>query len=631
MKANPIDVSIVIVSWNTREILRDCLRSVYDHAGDVRAEVIVVDNASSDGSSEMVEAEYPQARLIRNGDNRGFAAANNQGMVAAEGRYYLLLNSDTVVTDSAIAMSVAFADAHPDAGLVGCRTVFGDGRLQRNCYMFPSLLNLSLALTKLNKAFRRTRFFGRQRLSWWDYNSARTVDAIAGCFMLARREAVEQAGLMDETYFMYSEDTDWCWRFGRQGWKTMYTPDALIVHLRGASSSQCEADMGVYARRSLLMFFERKSGKPARWMANGMYLAASLARVSYLALTRMFGSGKGEDPQGKFELAVATLRYHSLGRLPVSPQSKLREDGMTISSQLKRIIKLVVSAGYWPASGIVGVVRRAFGGGGQPTGVVLYYHGVSKAELPSFRWQMEYLKQRSRVVRVSEMVMMSSPGRTVCVTFDDGLDNVRTNALGVLGELDLPAMIFAVSGNLGRIPAWEMPVGHPDADVPLMTGKHLKALPRSTIEIGSHTVTHADLSALDISDVRREISESRLELEALLGTDIGMLSVPYGTFNADTLRVAREAGYEHVLTSEPRVYSGCGGAFEIGRFKVSPHDWRIEFRLKVAGAYGWLPSGCRTSRHWKGDPRRRSSACEGSRNTQNHCETPLEPARAVSR
>ena len=135
------DVTIIIVNWNTRVILRDCLRSVYQNAGSVDFEVIVVDNASSDGSVEMVRAEFDKVQLIANSDNRGFAAANNQGMAVATGRYVLLLNSDTIVLDGAIAKSVAFADAHPDAAVVGCRVLNPDRSLQPTCFMYPSVLN----------------------------------------------------------------------------------------------------------------------------------------------------------------------------------------------------------------------------------------------------------------------------------------------------------------------------------------------------------------------------------------------------------------------------------------------------------------------------------------------------------
>ncbi len=310
------DVSIIIVNWNTKALLRDCLRSVYDCAGDVGFEIIVVDNASADGSPDVVEEEFPDVRLIRNAGNVGFAAANNQGMRIAEGRYLLLLNSDTRVLDGAIAKSVRFADAHPDAGIVGCRTLRETGLVQFNCYRFPSLFNLALSLTGLPRCFPRNRFFGRHRFTWWDYDTPRIVDAVAGCFMLARREAVAEVGLMAEDYFMYSEDTDWCWRFKRHGWKTMYTPDAVIEHVRAGSSSKAATNMYVIERRSLLMFLERKSGTLTRWIANAMFAAGALTRLATLGLARAFGLSKGAGSDAQWEKSTAAARFHVLGRLP---------------------------------------------------------------------------------------------------------------------------------------------------------------------------------------------------------------------------------------------------------------------------------------------------------------------------
>ncbi len=319
-----IDVSIVIVSWNTRDILRDCLRSIRESAGCVAFEIILVDNNSADGSADMVAAEFPDVRLIRNAENLGFAAGNNQGIVVARGRYVLLLNSDTVVLDGAIAAAVRFADAHPQAAIVGCHTRGPTGNLQYNCYLFPSLLNLALSLTRLQTMFWHHRFVGRSRFGWWDYESVREVDAVAGCFMLARKAAIDQVGPMCEEYFMYSEDTDWCWRFHRAGWKVMYTPDATIRHLGRCSSSQAAADMHLLERRSLLMFLEKKSGKLARWAANLMFCVASMARLAVVGVQRLVGGRAAESARQQWALSLAALRFHFLGRLPGPERASIR-------------------------------------------------------------------------------------------------------------------------------------------------------------------------------------------------------------------------------------------------------------------------------------------------------------------
>ena len=255
------DVSVIIVSWNTRTLLQDCLRSVYEQPGELGFEVIVIDNASTDGSVEMVKTDFPQASLIENCENRGFAAANNQGIAAAKGRYVLLLNSDTIVLDNAIGKAAAFAESHPEAAVVGCRVLNADRTLQRTCFMFPSILNMLLSSTYLYKLLPRSRFFGREQMTWWDRDDVRQVDVVTGCFMLVRRQAVEQVGPMDEQFFVYGEETDWCYRFKRAGWKALFTPEAEIVHLGGQSSRQAPLEMSLQLRASVLQFMHKHHGR----------------------------------------------------------------------------------------------------------------------------------------------------------------------------------------------------------------------------------------------------------------------------------------------------------------------------------------------------------------------------------
>jgi GT2 family glycosyltransferase len=253
-------VSVIIVNWNTRDILRDCLRSVYEQTRGISFEVIVIDNASSDGSVAMVKAEFPQVVLIENRDNRGFAAANNQGMAIARGRYCLLLNSDTVVLDGAIQKTIAFADQHPKAAVVGCRVLNRDLTLQPTCFMFPSVLNMFLSMSYLYKAFPRSRFFGREFMTGWNRNDIRSVETVTGCFMLVRREAIEPVGVMDEGFFMYAEETDWCRRFQQAGWVNLFYPDAHIIHLGGQSTQQIKPQMTLQLRAGILQYIRKHDG-----------------------------------------------------------------------------------------------------------------------------------------------------------------------------------------------------------------------------------------------------------------------------------------------------------------------------------------------------------------------------------
>jgi hypothetical protein len=258
---NEPEVTIIIVSWNTREILGNCLRSVYESAGAVDFHVIVVDNASADGSADMVARDFPQVQLLANPDNRGFAAANNQGMALARGRYVLLLNSDTIVLDRAIEKTVAFAAEHPRAAVVGCRVRNADRTVQNSCFLFPSALNLLLSSTYAYKLFPRSRFCGREQMTHWDRHDAREVEVISGCFMLVRREAIEQVGRMDEAFFMYAEETDWCYRFRRGGWTVMFTPAGEIIHLGGVSSRQAASKMRLQLAGSILFFLKKHKSR----------------------------------------------------------------------------------------------------------------------------------------------------------------------------------------------------------------------------------------------------------------------------------------------------------------------------------------------------------------------------------
>ena len=260
-----MDVSVIIVNWNTKVLLRDCLRSVFATTRALSLDVIVVDNASSDDSVAMVEREFPQVKLVRNTANRGFAAANNQGIALAEGRYCLLLNSDTVVLGDVIGASVRFADDHSDVAVVGCRVLNADRSLQPTCFMYPSLLNMLLSSSYLYKLSPRSRFFGRERMTWWDRADERDVEVVTGCYMLVRREAIDQVGRLDEDFHMYGEETDWCYRFREKGWRVTFAPVGEIVHFGGASSGQVREKMALQLKGSVLLFL-KKHGGPIRYV-----------------------------------------------------------------------------------------------------------------------------------------------------------------------------------------------------------------------------------------------------------------------------------------------------------------------------------------------------------------------------
>ena len=241
---NTPDLAIVIVSWNTRDLLGDCLTSVYANNG-AAFQVCVVDNASTDGSPEMVEREFPQTRLIRNLRNSGFAHANNLGLksfgcgeAAANGapRYALLLNSDTITPPDAFAQMVAFLDACPEGGVAGPKLVRLDGSLDMACRRsFPTPEVSFYRLFGLSKLFPHSARFGRYNLTYLDADQLTEVDSVNGAFMLVRTQAMEQAGLLDETFFFGGEDLDWSFRIKAAGWKVYYNPSVVVRHVKRAS------------------------------------------------------------------------------------------------------------------------------------------------------------------------------------------------------------------------------------------------------------------------------------------------------------------------------------------------------------------------------------------------------------
>jgi GT2 family glycosyltransferase len=251
------DLTVCIVSWNTCADLRQCLASVFACEGEVAFEVIVVDNASTDGSPDMVRREFPAAQLIANPVNLGYAVANNQALRLARGRYRLLLNSDTVVHGGALAAMVRFMDARPDAAAVGPRILNPDQTLQYSCRRFPRLATGLFRKVPLGRLIPDNRWNREYLMSDWRHDAVREVDWISGAAMCLRPQALEQVGLLDEGYYMYCEDLDWCYRARQAGWKIYYLPQAVVTHAIGRSSDQRPLRMVAEFHRSMLRFYRK--------------------------------------------------------------------------------------------------------------------------------------------------------------------------------------------------------------------------------------------------------------------------------------------------------------------------------------------------------------------------------------
>ncbi len=277
-------LSIIIVNWNTRELLAQCLESVrrdLDHTPDagpssstLAAEVIVVDNASSDGSAEAVREHFPWVHLVQNVHNMGFARANNQGLQAAVGRHLLLLNSDTVVHPGALSTLVKFIDAHPGAGACGARLLNADGSLQHACHPMLTPEREFWRLLFLERIWPQATY----PMADWSTEVACPVDAIKGACLLLRRTALDQIGLLDEEYFMYTEEVDLCRRLNLGGWELWYVPQAVVTHYGGASSSQMADAMYLQLYRSKLQFYRKFGGEPAAHRARLLFSTAYAGR-----------------------------------------------------------------------------------------------------------------------------------------------------------------------------------------------------------------------------------------------------------------------------------------------------------------------------------------------------------------
>jgi len=281
------DVSIIIVSFNTRDLLRQCLNSVIEEASSLRSEIIVVENASTDGSAEMVEREFAEVQLIRSEVNLGFGNANNVALEQASGRYFVLLNSDAFLAPGALALALRHMDAHPDCALGGALLVSRDGTWQPSARTFHSVLGDAIVLTGLSGKFPKSRLFGRFDRTWADANLATTVDWVPGAFSIIRPDALRKVGRFDPAFFLYYEEVDLCLRLKRAGYKVWYWPDVVVTHIGGESSRQLKtlefsgaaAQVALWRMRSTLLYYRKHQGirvHLALWMERMLYTVVVL-------------------------------------------------------------------------------------------------------------------------------------------------------------------------------------------------------------------------------------------------------------------------------------------------------------------------------------------------------------------
>ncbi|MDR3706659.1 MAG: glycosyltransferase family 2 protein [Capsulimonadaceae bacterium] len=272
-------LSICIVNWNTRDYLSACLESIEAYPpADEACETIVVDNASIDGSVEMLRARFPSVVLIANAHNAGYAGGNNQALAAATGDRLLLLNPDVVLEAATLTRALEFLDTHPDAGLVGARQIQPDGATQHSVRGFPAPAAITWEVLGLGRLFPRSRRFASYMMRGFDYDRATEVDQPMGTFLLARREVYDAIGGMDESFPIFFNEVDWCYRAKQAGWKIYYTPDARLVHYGGGSTRQAPKPAMIReSHRSMIRFFDKHYRKTMSPLAYRLAVEAILA------------------------------------------------------------------------------------------------------------------------------------------------------------------------------------------------------------------------------------------------------------------------------------------------------------------------------------------------------------------
>jgi GT2 family glycosyltransferase len=305
------DIAVIIVSWNTRDYLRSCLASLREPPPGRSLEVIVVDNASADGSPDMVAAEFPEVKLIRAPGNLGFARANNLGIRASASRYVCLVNSDVKLLDDCLGRLAGFMDRNPGAGMCGPRVLNADLTLQSSCRRLPGLWNNACYALGLPRLFPRSEFFGGEHMLFFNHDETRAVEALVGCFILVRRQAMEEVGLLDEGFFIYAEDVDWCKRFHDAGWEVVFYPEARAIHYRGGSSAADPRRFALEQQRAVMRFWRKHHGSLRTWLAAMLH--------AWLLTARLLAAGLRLPAAGKSRAAVRESMRRNLACLVALP------------------------------------------------------------------------------------------------------------------------------------------------------------------------------------------------------------------------------------------------------------------------------------------------------------------------
>ena len=269
-----MSISIIIVNYNASRLLKDCIDSIYREATTVPFDIWVADNDSTDTSVPMVRQNFPHVNLIENKENVGFAKANNQAIKKCTGDYILLLNPDTIVLQNAVEKTVDFMDENSTIGICGCKVLNEDGTLQFACRRsIPTPGVAFFRLTGLSRLFPNSKVMAKYNLTYLNPNEANEVDAVSGAFLMVRKQVVDNIGTLDERFFMYGEELDWCLRTKKAGWKVMYYPDAEIIHYKGECSKHNSRKAAFEFYRSMYLFHKKHFADNYNPIINGIIYA----------------------------------------------------------------------------------------------------------------------------------------------------------------------------------------------------------------------------------------------------------------------------------------------------------------------------------------------------------------------
>ncbi len=298
-ETTPVDVSVCIVTYKARDLLRDCLCSLAANTQLASLEVIVVDNGSGDGVGEMLQQEFPTVRFIQNQGNEGYTRPNNQALQISRGRYLLLLNPDTLILPEAIDRLVDFLEGHPEAGVCGPKVLNPDLTLQKPCRRGESRPWAVISyFTGLSRLFPKSRLFGEYLMNYMDEDLLHQVAGVSGSCMLIRREVTDQIGFLDERFFAYQEDADFCFRTRQAGWKIYYVPQAQIIHYGGMGGSRVQPYRSIYQwHRSYFLYYRKNLAKDYFFAFNWLYYGAMLLKFGLAVLLNLLHKGKFAPPR----------------------------------------------------------------------------------------------------------------------------------------------------------------------------------------------------------------------------------------------------------------------------------------------------------------------------------------------